>query len=233
MQLEKILQTQGFGSRKECRRLVESGQVLVDGVACGDPSADLAPEGLVLDVGGWHWTYRERLYLAMNKPAGHECSQRPAHHPSVLELLPPAFRAREVQCVGRLDADTTGLLLLSDDGGFLHAMTSPRKCVSKTYEALVADALQPWQLAALLSGVLLKDEPRPIAALACVALGPSCLRVTISEGKYHQVRRMVAATGTRVVALRRVAIGRLQLPPQLEPGAWMELEAPHLELLRG
>ncbi|MBL9038590.1 MAG: rRNA pseudouridine synthase, partial [Archangium sp.] len=134
MLLERALQSQGFGSRRECRELVASGQVAINGQPARNPETEVDTSGLVLTVRGEAWPWRESLYLALHKPSGTECSHQPTHHPSVFTLLPPHFVARGVQCVGRLDEDTTGLLLLSDDGGFVHALSSPKRKVAKVYE---------------------------------------------------------------------------------------------------
>ncbi|MCA3015119.1 MAG: pseudouridine synthase, partial [Myxococcaceae bacterium] len=180
-------------------------------------------EGLALDVDGQAWTCREKVYLALHKPVGVECSHAPTHHRSVFSLLPPFLVARGVQAVGRLDADTSGLLLLSDDGGFIQRQTSPRWKVPKVYEVTCAEPVTRAQLDALGQGVVLADDPAPAAGVA-ERLDERRLRLTISEGRYHQVRRMLAAVGNHVTGLHRVAIGTLALPAQLAPGAFAVLE---------
>lgn len=127
MQLERILQAQGFGTRKACRHLIRAGYVTVAGEAVDHPFATFEPEGLVFTVGELQTVYREKAYLVLNKPANTECSQKPKFHPSVYSLLPAYLRERGVQAVGRLDEDTTGLLVLTDDGQFIHTLTSPKK----------------------------------------------------------------------------------------------------------
>ena len=231
MKLYKALQSQGFGSRKGCIARIRGGSVAVNGEACDDPEAEVNPAGLELTIDGVVWPWREKAYLLMHKPAGHECSHHPSHHPSVFALLPSLLLQRGVQCVGRLDQDTTGLLLFSDDGQFIHRMISPRKGVAKVYRATCADPLTESMLDALRSGVQLNDEPAPIAALACEAIDDHTLRLTLSEGKYHQVKRMIAATGNRVVALHRQAIGQFALPPGLRPGEWRWLNDDDLKKL--
>jgi 16S rRNA pseudouridine516 synthase len=231
MKLYRILQSQGFGSRKGCIARVRAGAVAVNGVACDDPEAEIDPAGLELTLDGVTWRYREKAYVLMHKPAGHECSHHPSHHPSVFSLLPAPLLQRGVQCVGRLDQDTTGLLLFSDDGQFIHRMISPRKGVAKVYRARCADPVTDAMLEVLRSGVQLNDEPAPIAALACEAIDAHTLRLTLAEGKYHQVKRMIAATGNRVEALHREAVGRFTLPAGLPPGAWRWLEADELRQL--
>jgi len=146
--------------------------------------------------------------------------------------LPAQFATRGVQCVGRLDQDTTGLLLLSDDGQFVHAYTSPKRKVPKVYLATTRHPLDDAQLAALREGVLLHGEAKPIAAVAAHARGDHALELTVLEGKYHQVKRMVAAAGNRVEALHRERIGGLALPALLAEGAWQWLDESDLGALR-
>ncbi len=232
MQLCRLLQSQGFGSRKACRELVRAGRVAVDGRARLNPDEEFPAEGLLLHVDGEAWAYREMAYLVLNKPAGYECSRQPRDHPSVFALLPAPLVDRGVQCVGRLDQDTTGLLLLSDDGDFIHHHTSPRRAVGKTYRIACKHPVEDGLLEKLRDGVLLHDETAPLAARHCVRTGERALEMTIAEGKYHQVKRMVAAAGNRVEALHRVAVGGFALPAELVPGAWKWLEPPDLEQLR-
>ncbi|MGE0100019.1 MAG: pseudouridine synthase [Hydrogenophaga sp.] len=228
MQLQDILFSQGFGTRRICSGLIQQGLVLVgeDAAPCTDPAAAFAEEGLVFRVQGELWHYHAMAYLMLNKPAGFECSQKPSTYPSVYTLLPGPLRMRGggaaagVQAVGRLDQDTTGLLLLSDDGKFIHRMTSPRHHVPKVYEAQVKHPLDERQLKRLLDGVVLDDDPRPVRAQACSAMNEHHLRLTLTEGKYHQVKRMVAAVGNRVESLHRSEIGNLVLGPELSEGRW-------------
>lgn len=231
MELERLLRSQGFGSRQECRALICSGQVSVEGIQCEDPFAQFDPEGLNFSIDGKPWSYRKFAYLALNKPAGFECSQKPRHHPSVYSLLPRPLLTRGVQAVGRLDEDTTGLLLLSDDGQFIHTYTSPKKKIAKVYDVGVKHPVDMHQLEALLSGVQLHDEPAPVVAAACEIRSQRLLRMTVTAGKYHLVKRMIAAAGNRVEELNRVAIGAFQLPFSLAPGQWMWLQATDLERL--
>jgi 16S rRNA pseudouridine516 synthase len=230
--LERVLHSQGFGSRKLCRILAHSGRVTVNGEPCVDPFADFATDNLQFTVDGAPWRYHGKAYLMLNKPAGYECSQKPAHHPGVYALLPAPLRERGVQSIGRLDEDTTGLLLFSDDGLFIHRMGSPKWKVPKVYEVTTKHAVDAKQIAALTGGVQLIDEPAPISALACEAVASNLLHLTLSEGKYHQVKRMVAAAGNRVEALKRIAIGGLTLPEDLPVGEWRWLDANDLEQLR-
>lgn len=233
LSLDRILQSQGFGSRKGCKELVEQGDVTVAGACITDPNQRFQPEGLHFTVFDEEWLYREKIYIALNKPSGYECSRKPSNHPGVLELLPENFEWRDVQPVGRLDHDTTGLLLLSDDGAFIHAQGSPRRHVPKTYVATTAEPITDKLVAQLLAGVKLHDEPAPLAALACQALAERQLEIVLDQGKYHQVKRMLAAAGNHCAALTRSAIGQLRLSAlKLEEGEWAYLGESELAQLR-
>ena len=225
--LAQLLFSQGFGTRRHCAALIADGQVQVDGVTLNDPRALLAVDRLVFSVQGQAWTYQAKALVMLHKPAGYECSTKPRHHPSVLSLLPAPLRERGVQCVGRLDADTTGLLLLTDDGSLIHRLTSPKHHAAKVYEVGCKPPLAADSVARLLAGVVLDDDPQPVRALACEATGERALRLTLAEGRYHQVKRMVAAVGNRVEALHRSAFVVWQLPADLAPGAWRWIDAPY------
>jgi 16S rRNA pseudouridine516 synthase len=161
----------------------------------------------------------------LHKPAGYECSQKPRHHPSVMSLLPAPLRTRGVQPVGRLDEDTTGLLLFTDDGALIHRLTSPKHHVAKVYEVGTKHPIADSQLAQLLAGVVLDDDPTPVRAAAAVRSADCALSLTLTEGKYHQVKRMLAAVGNRVESLHRSTFGAWALPASLAPGQWCWLDA--------
>jgi 16S rRNA pseudouridine516 synthase len=231
--LERLLHSQGFGSRKECRALIRHGRVSVGGEIVDDPFREFATEGFAFAFDGEEWVYQARAYLMLNKPAGYECSHQPKHHASVYALLPPPLNGRGVQSLGRLDEDTTGLLLFSDDGQFIHSIISGKRKVPKTYRVTAKHSVDDAQLAALLAGVQLADEPGLVVAAGCERVGEREILLTVTEGRYHQVKRMLAAVGNRVEALCRVAIGGLALPGDLPPGAWRWLNDDDLARLRG
>jgi len=243
MQLQEILFSQGFGTRRVCAGLVQQGYVTVAGAPCDDPTAEFeAVEGLRFTVQGTDWEYHEKAYLMLHKPAGYECSQKPSAYPSIYTLLPAPIRQRGggaaagVQAVGRLDQDTTGLLLLSDDGKFIHRMSSPKHHVPKVYEVRAKHAVDDKQIQKLLSGVVLDDDPKPVRAAACEKTGDNQLSLTLTEGKYHQVKRMIAAVGNRVEevgGLHRSRIGLLDLPVDLKAGGWRWLTAQDLARISG
>lgn len=232
LSLDRILQSQGFGTRKYCRSLIDDGELVIDGVAQTNYRTTVETDGLVLHVFDEEWVYRQHLYLALYKPANFECSRKPSHHPGVLTLLPEQFTWREVQPVGRLDHDTTGMLLMSDDGPFIHAQSSPKRHVPKIYQATTQEPVTDELVALLLAGVQLHDEPAPLAALVCVKRGEHQLEIVLEQGKYHQVKRMLAAAGNHCTALHRSAIGSLTLESLcIEEGEWCYLTPEQIALL--
>ena len=228
MRLSQVLFSQGFGARRECAGLIAAGQVTLAGAVCDDPLREVETDGLVFGVRGAAWPFHAKALIVLNKPAGYECSQKPKHHPSVYSLLPPPLRRRDVQAVGRLDEDTTGLLLLTDDGALIHRLTSPKHHVPKVYEVGCKHPVDAAQIASLLAGVKLLDEDTIVRAAACEATASASLRLTLTEGKYHQVKRMIGAAGNRVETLHRSAFGALALPASLAPGQWRWLDGPQV-----
>ncbi|HUV99646.1 MAG TPA: 16S rRNA pseudouridine(516) synthase [Gallionella sp.] len=230
--LDRILQSQGFGTRKWCGELVAGGEVSIAGQIISDNRAAIETVGLVFKIFGESWAYREHVYIALNKPADFECSRKASHHPGVLTILPEQFTRRDVQPVGRLDHDTTGLLLMSDDGPFIHTQSSPKRHIPKVYVATTHDPVTPELVAKLLSGVKLHDEPAPLAALTCNMVESHGIELVLEQGKYHQVKRMLAAAGNHCVALRRTQIGGLKLDTLgLAEGEWCYLDDAQLALL--
>jgi len=238
MRLEDILFSQGFGTRRVCAGLVQQGFVQVQGETITDAGAFFELHDLHFTVQGTDWPFKALAYLLLNKPTGTECSQKPSTWPSIYSLLPPPLRQRPqkaavqgVQAVGRLDQDTTGMLLLTDDGQFIHKMSSPKHHVPKVYEVTTKHPITPEMVERLLSGVVLDDDPWPVKAAACQAVGELHLKLTLTEGKYHQVKRMLAAVGNRVEGLHRSQIGGLLLD-DLAPGQWRWLSEADLALLK-
>lgn len=211
MLLEKMLQSQGFGSRKHCQSLIKNSAVSVAGTVVTDPKMKLNLEDLLYTVHGEEYRYREKVYIALHKPKGYECSHQATHHLSVFELFDSFLLARGLQSVGRLDQDTSGLLLLTDDGQFLQALTHPKKHVPKVYVVHTADALKAEDLDALRQGVELRNENGVFAATDVTQLSSHSLHMTVHQGIYHQVKRMLAACGHKVVQLHRQQMGQLVL----------------------
>ncbi len=225
LDLERILHKQGFGSRKLCRIMIINEEITVNGTICDNPDAEFSLDNLSFTVKGEPygvkvWDYREKSYLMMHKPANYECSHKTQHHPTIYSLLPYPLVERGVQCIGRLDEDTTGLILISDDGQFIHKMSSPKHKVPKIYEVTCKHPIVEANIHALLEGVKLIDEDETIAALDVKQISERVIHMTLAEGKYHQVKRMIAAISNRVEGLKRIQIGELKLPDDLAVGEW-------------
>jgi len=233
MQFERILQSQGFGTRKECRAMIRNGHCSIGGEVVDDPFVELSLDGLEFTLNGEPWRYREKAYVMLHKPVDTECSRSPRGYPGVLSLLPHALYERGLQSVGRLDVDTTGLLLLTDDGAFIHAVTSPKRKVNKIYRVTAKHPMTAEMLQQLVDGVVLNDAPEPVAGIAAIPVSDTVFDLTIREGRYHQVKRMVAAVGNRVESLCRIAVGGLTLPEDMPVGAWRWLEEEDLKILWG
>jgi 16S rRNA pseudouridine516 synthase len=232
VRLDDLLFSQGFGTRRVCAGLIQQGFVEgFDQFAGKEPAQSateiIVTEGMPFKVQGKSWEYHERAYLMLHKPAGYECSHRPGAWPSAYSLLPAPLRQRPtkgvvqgVQAIGRLDQDTTGLLLLTDDGQFLHKMSSPKHHVPKVYQITSDRAIDDKQIAKLLAGVVLNDDPKPVKAAAAKQTGEKTLDMTL------------LAVGNHVVALHRSQIGSLILGDDLPSGQWRWLTAAELQLLK-
>lgn len=220
MNAQQILFSQGFGTRHECTGLILQGRFKVNGTLCEDPDENIPTGNLVFSVDGVEWPYFEKAIILLNKPEHYECSLKPLHHPSVLSLLPPPLRTRKVQPVGRLDEDTTGLLILTDDGQLNHRLTHPKRHVPKVYEVTLKHPISQKQMTSLLKGVRLADSPEIVQAQACTKISDHLIHLTVDQGKYHQIKRMLSAVSNRVEALKRLRFGALELPEGLKPGEW-------------
>lgn len=222
MLLEKMLQSQGFGSRKNCQQLIKNGAVSIQGEIVTDLKHKFDIHQPEFSVYGTEFQYREKIYIALNKPSNYECSHQATHHFSVFDLFDDVLMNRGLQCVGRLDQDTTGLLLLTDDGQFLQALTHPKKHVPKVYQMQTADPITAEQIQQLQQGVELRNEKGVFAATDVEVLTQNELKMTVHQGVYHQVKRMLAAVGNKVESLHRAQVGQLQLS-SLTEGEWVYL----------
>ena len=225
LRLDRLLGNLGYGSRRDVQGMVRAGEITLDGevVASPDTRVEVAPalsqrlrvRGAVLDP-------PPGVVVALNKPLGVTCSHKD-DGPLVYSLLPPRWRGRTpvLSTVGRLDKETSGLLLLTDDGALLHAIISPRKNVSKRYRVGLARPLSGAEAAVFAAGgLVLEGDDKPLAPATLEVLGDRDVWLTVTEGRYHLVRRMFAALGNHVEALHRDRIGGLDLPPDLGPGAY-------------
>lgn len=226
--LDRLLANLGYGSRREVADLVRHKQVELDGVALKDAGARIAvtpdlPERMM--VVGKPLDPPAPLTIIMHKPLGVVCSHKEAGA-SVYELLPRRWRARMpgLSTIGRLDKETSGLLLITDDGPFLHRVISPKSHIAKRYLVTLDRPLEGHEAELFAAGTLmLEGETDPLAPASLEVRGPRDAALTITEGRYHQVRRMFAAVGNHVVALKRDRIGALDLPEGLEPGEWRRI----------
>ena len=220
--LDKIISATGKKSRREVREMVRQGRVLVDGKPA--PAADMKvdPQTAVILLDGEPLGYEKFTYVMLHKPAGVLTATEDRRQETVLDLLPPELRRRTLSPVGRLDKDTEGLLLLTNDGQLAHRLLSPKSHVDKVYYARVDGALEPGDIAAFAAGMTLGDGLECLPA-GLEILSPTEAFVTLREGKFHQVKRMLAARGKPVLYLKRLSMGRLRLDPALAPGAWRML----------
>ena len=221
--LDRLLANMGYGSRREVQQLVRLGAVTLDGATVTDPDLKLAAAPDLPDrmrVEGRRLDPPPGVALMLNKPLGVTCSHKEAGA-LVYDLLPRRWRRREpaISTVGRLDKDTSGLLLLTDDGDLLHKIISPRRHVAKRYRATLARPLQGDEAARFAAGeLMLEGEAKPLAPATLEPLSETSAYLTVTEGRYHQVRRMFAAVGNHVEALHRDRIGALDLSADLNPG---------------
>ncbi len=228
MKLVKLLANLGYGSRKEAQRLIRSGAVTdADGNVLGEN--DVPPHDQIL-FRGEPLDPPFPLVIMLNKPDGYTCSSEDSGS-TIYDLLPPRFAQRNpgLNPIGRLDKDTTGLLLMTDDGKLLHKIIHPKSECHKVYHATLDRPLEGHEGELFGSGALvLNNENRPLLPAKFEVLGEKEALVTLHEGRYHQVRRMFAAAGNHVLGLKRISIGGLQLPDDLEEGDWRELTADEL-----
>lgn len=230
--VDKLLSSTGKWSRREIKELVRQGRVLADGAPVARPEEKLDPDTAALTVDGEVVDCSPYVYVMLHKPAGLLSATEDSRQPTVLDLLPPELKRRGLFPVGRLDRDTTGLLLLTDDGPLAHRLLSPKKHVDKVYLAQVEGRVDEDDVRALASGMALADGLRCLpAGLEPLGDGSAC-RVTLREGKYHQVKRMLAARGKPVRSLRRLSVGPLALDGDLEPGKWRFLTPQEAARLR-
>ncbi|MGD6816948.1 pseudouridine synthase [Metabacillus sp. 113a] len=234
MRMDKLLSTIGYGSRKEVKQLLKTGAVLADGVVIKDGKTHVDSETQEVTVHGEKIEYREFIYLMMNKPPGVLSATEDLSQPTVIDLLTPEDAVRDPFPVGRLDKDTEGLLVITNDGQLSHQLLSPRKHVAKTYFAIIDGTVTDEDVAAFKKGVTLDDDylTKPAKLEILTGGDPSEIKVSITEGKFHQVKRMFEAVGKKVTFLKRLTMGDLELDADLEPGEYRDLTDEEVEVLR-
>ena len=224
--IDQLLASSGLGSRSEVKELIQRRRVTVAGVIERNPATKADPAEVLVD--GAPLEFPDGLFVLFNKPAGCVCSHDTREGQRIYDLLPPRWLARNpaVTSVGRLDRDTTGLLLLTDDTALVHRLTSPKHHVDKVYEATLDRAPEPSLIEAFASGtLLLADEDKPCAPARLVLRGGAEVELTLTEGRFHQVKRMFAHFGYEVVRLHRSRFGEYTLGV-LRPGEWREAPRP-------
>ncbi|WP_404404431.1 pseudouridine synthase [Jeotgalibacillus malaysiensis] len=234
MRLDKLLSNMGYGSRKEMKKWLKSGSVTVDGKPVKDGKHQVDPEKQTVSVNGEEVHYREFIYLMMNKPQGVISATEDGMHETVIDLIDPEYHLFEPFPVGRLDKDTEGFLLLTNDGGLSHDLLSPKKHVAKTYFARINGNVTEDDIRAFKEGVTLDDgyKTKPGELVILSAGETSEIELTITEGKFHQVKRMFQAVGKEVTFLKRLSMGPLELDQTLEPGDYRELKVEELNSLK-
>ena len=225
MRLDKIISDMGIASRRDVKAMIKSGRVLVNGLPAASADIKCDPNECAIEVDGGKLVYREHRYIMMNKPAGFICATEDGRERTVLELLDERSRRQRLFTVGRLDKDTEGLLIITNDGDFAHKVISPKSNIVKRYYARVSGALCDEDILKVREGIVLRDGTECLPAeLKILTSGPeSECEISVSEGKYHQVKRMLASLGKPVTYLKRLSIGGLELDGSLEPGEYREL----------
>ncbi len=234
--VDKLLSSMGYGSRSEMARMAKAGGIVLDGVELADASARIAvtpdlPERLLID--GEPLDPLQGMVILLHKPLGMTCSHK-EDGPIVYDLLPKRWRGRDpaISTIGRLDKQTSGLLLMTDDGALLHRIISPKRHVEKTYRARLARPLTGNEAAVFASGrLMLEGEEKPLVPAGLEVMSPTEALLTVTEGRYHQVRRMFAAAGNHVEALHRERLGGLTLPDGLAAGQWRLLGKDEISLI--
>lgn len=223
MRLDKLLSELGIASRKELKQIIKSGRVTVNGTAATAPEQKVSPESDCVMLDGERLSYTKFRYFMLDKPPSVLSATEDKKQKTVIDLLPPELRKLGLFPVGRLDKDTSGLLILTNDGDFAHRVISPKSEVKKLYYAEVDGTPDAADAEAFARGILLADGTECLPA-RLEPLGGNRCHVVVMEGKYHQVKRMLASRGKPVTALRRLAIGGLALDKDSAPGQWRELD---------
>ncbi|MBQ7362976.1 MAG: rRNA pseudouridine synthase [Clostridia bacterium] len=231
MRIDKFLSDMGVATRKEAKDSAKRGGVQIDGVAVRDVSAHIDPERVTVSYLGRVVEYKPYVYVMLNKPEGYVSATEDSRLPVVTELLPEELRRRSLFPVGRLDRDTTGLMILTDNGKLAHALLSPRGHVRKVYSFSAAEPLRAGVEEEFRDGVVLADGYECKSAKITLDEVRTSGFITLTEGKYHQIKRMVASTGNKVTRLERVSFGEVTLDASLERGEWRYLTDSEIKTL--
>ena len=230
MRIDKLISQTGFGSRKEAKAILKSGAVKADGDVVTNPQTRIDPEKTAIHVGDVLIEYERYVYLMMNKPAGVISASYDEWDETVIDLLEEKYQWFDLFPVGRLDKDTTGLVILSNDGGFAHRALSPKKHVEKLYHAQIDKTIGKREIDAFAAGISLDDGYRCMPA-GLTALEENWAGVVIREGKFHQIKRMFEAIGANVTTLKRVAFAGISLDESLAPGEYRRLNEIEMDII--
>ena len=228
--IDKIIASQGQYSRKEVKALIAKKRIAVDGRIVSSSSEKADPMTMLLTVDGKPLEFKRNLYLVLNKPKGYVSATEDREHPTVLELVPQEYRGRDLFPAGRLDRDTTGLMIITDDGVLAHNILAPKKHVPKRYHVELDIPVTEEMRLGFSEGVMLNDGVCKAADL--IKTGEKTAEVTLREGRYHQIKRMFGCFGAEVVELKRFGMGRLTLPEDLAEGECREMSEEELALLQ-
>lgn len=232
--LDKLIANSGTYSRKEVHRMIKSGVVKVNGITTKDRGFCVDPDNVSVTINGEEFLIRKYVYIMLNKPEGVVSAARDDKEKTVIDLVPDEYKKKNLFPAGRLDRNTTGFVLITDDGDFAHNILSPKNHVHKTYEARLAEPIGEDSLNRIASGITLGDGTECLPAeLKILEEGENPLiQVIICEGKYHQIKRMFAAAGNAVIELKRVKIGDLPLDESLKAGECRILSEKEVDLIR-
>ena len=233
--IDKILSNLGHGTRKEVKALLKKGKIEIDGTIVSDNTTKIDPENVVIKVSGIEIKYRKFIYLLMNKPAGVVSATVDNYDETVIDLIDTEYHAFKPFPIGRLDKDTVGLLLITNDGELNHKLIAPKNHVDKVYYAEINKPIEAKDIDTFRKGVILDDEYKCMPAILEVLKADengSEVMVTIQEGKFHQVKRMFESVDKKVVFLRRMSFGPLKLDESLAEGEYRELSEAEMELLK-
>lgn len=228
--IDKIIASQGQYSRKEVKALIAKGRIAVDGRVVSSSSEKADPLTTQISIDGKSLAFKRNLYLMLHKPKGYVSATEDRDHPTVLELVPQEYRGRNLFPAGRLDRDTTGLMIITDDGVLAHNILAPKKHVPKLYHVELDIPVTEEMRLGFSEGVMLNDGVSKAADL--IKTGEKTAEVTLREGRYHQIKRMFGCFGAEVLELKRLGMGRLTLPEDLAEGKCREMSEEELALLQ-
>jgi len=235
MRLDKYISMCDIMGRSDAKKAIQASRITVNGFLRTETGFQVSPETVFVEIDGQPLFYKRFAYIMLNKPKGYISATEDKKSPTVMDLLDDWCIRRKMFPVGRLDKDTTGLLLITDDGGLSHDMTSPRRHVEKIYHAQIDEPIDKSDIKAFREGMRFKEFISELARLEYlrkIAKGRHLVQVTLTEGKYHQVKRMFAARGKKVLELKRVTFGKLVLDESLPEGRWRELSKKELDSLK-